>query len=1464
MKFDTKVSSAEILTIETGTDPMVKISSITVDEGEVGNFDVVLTKQPEEDVVLDITSKSDSIATVVAPPASSEPPAQELAGKHLLIFTKDNWDVPQSVGIRGTDDIYAGDKSTQIYLTPVKDYTDDAYKTLPRKVVDVNVISDEVAEIMVSPHKALPKPAIVIDEKDDGTGTNTDVFHVSLMGRPEKPVLIGVESLKPEVVSVNISRLTFTTTDFDTPQDIVVTAIDNNFAGTDYSDIRFYVITESSDAGYKDAVEKFERVECTDDETTTGGQSISFTVDPIAFSIDETGPNNKGSFTVVLDGRPRNNVILNLINEEEDALKLSTTQLTFTTDTWNDPQTVNVTALNDKLVGDRNVKIAVSVDGSSDSQFLTDPPLIGSTVVTIIEMDDLPGFTVTPTTLAMKEDNDEKQVSVVLTAGPAEGVVALDFTPATTTEVTVSPSQVIFTKENWNKAQKVTIRTIPDHHLGKDVETVVVSPNVESTYAGWMVNPPENKLIKINIENDDVAGFSLSEDHISFTEGSSGVYTVKLTAQPAEDQQVIINAMTNGLDDICMGTIASQITKTQLVFDSLNWNIPQPITLFGIEDQYATDDMAFVTHTIGTDSDPDFVNLAPQRIDVKVMNDDALNSATMITNLDTMTVNEVDPGRTNSFTVALDAIPRFGNVTVVVETLDPEEVFVHPELDPASGANTTPVELTFNAIDWNVPQTVYVSGYNNNFLGDGKGRIMLSIKKGSDVTFVDKDDKKFVDVTILDNDPDDEGGLSVSTNAVVVEQNNGKEYFNVVLTARPREDVTVTLAVPPVLNPDTDPTIARVTPETIVFTKDNWNLQKKITVYGDPDKKMIAIAQTSVTATPQGDALWMNRRNPDPAPVMITVTGDTSKEYDLTPAKLTVYEVDIDQNPGAPGNADINVVMNQKPAGTVTFTIRTSDSAKASVEPATLTFTPDNFFNPQAVTVTSKLGNIKEDVKLETIFQVTSAPSDPALKGLAPRVVETTIMDINPTAEPDTVATITNKAGMGAPTEPIYIRVLENDKDPRQMPLTIKSVTLPTSGTAEITADDPEINPQVIKYTPPNSTSPEGSPFTFSYIATNGEVANADSQPTLVSVVVTAGQQVAYGSIVQLVGADAGIKPKLIATYIDPIKDPEGAKPKTYNLRTAKAGPEGGVNFEYRKAISLYDKKGLNVAYKAGISFDDAQIQKTSLQMKVNNGTADLDWNLLLRPPIIQVAKRYTAPGYDLNDTAPGHATKLHAGSIIQLVGRFFGTKKPKAWLEYLDAKGRVKRAKCQVLKYMPFPNGSGEANKSFMDVNPNSQTYGDSELMVRLTTHLPKDWDFTKSYKIMIDNGVGVASYAGLVVTEATANNNTAPKAVNDNFDGAGEGPKVFAGTKKNYLDVLSNDVLPNCDDVTVTFDAAPSSGGKVKWDKQRGVILYTPAKGFGAPNEQVESFTYRITEKYTDQQMSSTATVRVTVTPY
>jgi len=109
-------------------------------------------------------------------------------------------------------------------------------------------------------------------------------------------------------------------------------------------------------------------------------------------------------------------------------------------------------------------------------------------------------------------------------------------------------------------------------------------------------------------------------------------------------------------------------------------------------------------------------------------------------------------------------------------------------------------------------------------------------------------------------------------------------------------------------------------------------------------------------------------------------------------------------------------------------------------------------------------------------------------------------------------------------------------------------------------------------------------------------------------------------------------------------------------------------------------------------------------------------------------------------------------------------------------------------------------------------------------------------------------------LTTIASSDSNTAPAANNDIFNGANA---ITADTKNNELDILNNDSFPNADYADVKIVNAADQGGKVKWDKNKGMIIYTPAKGFTG----VESFTYKVIEKYTDQKLSSEATVQITV---
>jgi hypothetical protein len=320
-------------------------------------------------------------------------------------------------------------------------------------------------------------------------------------------------------------------------------------------------------------------------------------------------------------------------------------------------------------------------------------------------------------------------------------------------------------------------------------------------------------------------------------------------------------------------------------------------------------------------------------------------------------------------------------------------------------------------------------------------------------------------------------------------------------------------------------------------------------------------------------------------------------------------------------------------------------------------------------------------------------------------------------------------------------------------------------------------------------------------------------------------------------------------------------KEKKYKLKFLDSVTMNIVDNQWKRKVRLYNKSEFRKAYKSGIFFDNYKGQVTSLLVDMYAKTTEekvkidnlIPWKILLKPPVISSVKRFTTPHDDLAAPTVVWAKDLHRGSVMHVIGRYFGNTKPKVWLEYITPNGRIKMARCKVLRYKPYADRKNRTGHSYMDLVPKSATYSASELKVRLPTKWPKDWDFGVNYKLIIDNGVGKASI-GSFTTVASAASNDAPTAVDDIFNGANA---IARDSKKNELDILDNDIFPNADYVDVKIISPADAGGKAKWDKNRGILIYTPRAGFSG----LENLIYQITEKYTDQKAISTATVQITV---
>jgi len=111
-------------------DYTVTPTSLTMDEGMTGTFNVVLDAPPSSDVVFTIASNDPGAASV------------DLT---TLTFTTANWNMPQTVTVTGEQDADINDESIVVTVSVDDANSDDAFDTLPDEPVMVIVNDDDTA-----------------------------------------------------------------------------------------------------------------------------------------------------------------------------------------------------------------------------------------------------------------------------------------------------------------------------------------------------------------------------------------------------------------------------------------------------------------------------------------------------------------------------------------------------------------------------------------------------------------------------------------------------------------------------------------------------------------------------------------------------------------------------------------------------------------------------------------------------------------------------------------------------------------------------------------------------------------------------------------------------------------------------------------------------------------------------------------------------------------------------------------------------------------------------------------------------------------------------------------------------------------------------------------------------------------------------------------------------------------------
>ena len=681
-------------------------------------------------------------------------------------------------------DLPAGSYEATVTVTPSDPSADDVPATIP---------------------VTLSLAAFTVTESGGGTQVaeygSSDSLTTVLDVAPASNVTLIVTSGDAGEVEVSPASLTFTPANWDTPQTVTLTAVDDFEADGDQTTVvTLSVDADGSDEAYAPALDR------TVDVTIVDGDAAGFVVTETDGGTAVTEAGGEDLLNVVLRTRPESNVVITATGSDPGEAEVSPTTLTFRPADWDVPKTITVTGVDDDLVDGRQtstVALRVDEDRSDESYHgLADQ----SVTVTTLD-DDGAGLVVSESqgSTVVTEGGSVDAFTVVLTAQPT-GDVVVRVTSADVGEATVSPSTLTFTPADWSTPQPVSVRGVDDGVTDGDIVTIITVSVDAGASAPEYGSVPAATVEVTTLDDDLLEGnFVVTESGGGTVVAESGTtdgFTVVLTVQPTSN---VVLGVTSG------DPSEAVVSHSSLTFTPSNWHQPRTVTVTGVDDGVVDGDQE-TTVTVAVNagaSDDAFDNAAAQTVIVTTTDDDVAG----FTLADTADLTVTEGGGTDAFTVVLDAEP-VSDVVLTVKSGNPGAV------------TASPTEMTFTPANWSFPRTVTLTGVNDDVVGDRETEITVAVDDARSHAAFDGL-SAVARVTTLDDDEPGGAALMVSPESLSVPEDESA-VFTVRLASPPTLDVVLD-----VFSLDEDE--VTVSPSMLTFTSGNWDVRQEVTVTADDD-----------------------------------------------------------------------------------------------------------------------------------------------------------------------------------------------------------------------------------------------------------------------------------------------------------------------------------------------------------------------------------------------------------------------------------------------------------------------------------------------------------------------------------------------------------------------------------------------------------------------------------------------------
>ena len=532
-------------------------------------------------------------------------------------------------------------------------------------------------------------------------------------------------------------------------------------------------------------------------------------------------------------------------------------------------------------------------------------------------------YTVSKTIANVYEDHsDNDSFTIVLGKAPTADVY-MGITNPDTTEVSASPTSVVFGTGNWSTAQTISLVGVEDGVADGNLATNLTVYIDNSTDADYNTGIDNATVVVNSIDSSSVSAITLTTtggNSVTESSGTTDTFTVALATRPAQNVNVSLTSADTG---------EVTVFPSSVIFGVGNFSSAQTITLTPVEDGTVDGNQNVNISANATSTDISY-NGVGSTTPVTVV-DSGISAGITITTTGGNSVTE-SSGTTDTFTVQLNSAPT-SNVTLTLTSADTGEVTVAPS------------SVIFSSGNFSTPQTVTLTAVEDN-LADGNQTINVSANATStDIPYNGL--SQATPVTVIDSGVAAARTVTLTTTGTtsITEGDSGTTSRTVTatLSASSIEATTVGLSFSGTasgggIDYSLSDTIITISAGATTATS-------TVSVTGDQIDEDNETARISITTVSGGEVA----REDGTQIVIFTIADDDTAAIDLRHGgavgdNSTVSETGTQDN--------LTIALGSQPTGNVVIDLTSEDTGEFTVSPTQVTFTTGNWNTTQTLTVT--------------------------------------------------------------------------------------------------------------------------------------------------------------------------------------------------------------------------------------------------------------------------------------------------------------------------------------------------------------------------------------------------------------------------------------------------------------------------------------------------------------------------------